>query len=276
MQTRGRLWTVVALLALALSGMVAAGCGDDDGDNKAANASFSTIQEGTLTVGSDIPYKPFEFGDAPNYEGFDVELVNAIAKKLDLTAKFVKTPFDTIFRNLAQGKFDMVASASTITAEREKEVDFSEPYFPADQSMMVKRGSNIKTLADVKGQVIGAQLGTTGADYAKKSSVGAKSVRTYELIDDAFNALAAGQVVAVINDCPVSKDAEKAHKDLEVVQAIKTNERYGFAFASDSDDLRTAFNEQLDEAKKDGTVKRIQDKWLGTDPCEGLPETSGT
>jgi ABC-type amino acid transport substrate-binding protein len=275
MHTRGRLWTVIVLLVLALAVIVAAGCGDDDGGDKSSNASFSTIQEGTLTVGSDIPYEPFEFGDAPDYEGFDVELVDAIAKKLDLKTKFVKTPFDTIFRNLAQGRFDMVASASKITAEREKEVDFSDPYFPADQSLMVKRGSDIKAVADVQGKVIGAQLGTAGAEYAKKSSVGAQSVRTYELIDDAFNALAAGQVVAVINDCPVSKYAEKSHKDLEVVEAIKTDERYGFGFASDSDDLRTAFNEELDAAKKDGTVKKIQDKWLGTDPCKGLPETSG-
>ena len=276
MQTRGKLWTVIAVLALAMSVLVAAGCGDDNKDNKSSNAKFSTINSGTLTVGSDIPYKPFEFGDAPDYQGFDVELVDEIAKKLDLKAKFVKTPFDTIFRNLAQGKFDMVASASTITPDREKEVDFSAPYFPADQSLMVKKGSNIKTIDDVKGQVLGAQLGTTGADYAKKKSVGAKSVRTYELIDDAFNALAAGQVVGVINDCPVSKYAEKAHPDLQVVQSINTNEQYGFAFASGSDDLRTAFNDALSEAKKDGTVKRIQDKWLGTDPCKGLPETQGT
>jgi ABC-type amino acid transport substrate-binding protein len=276
MNSRGKLWTMIAVLAMAGSVLIAAGCGDDNNDNKPSNAKFSTIKSGTLTVGSDIPYKPFEFGDAPNYQGFDVELVQAIAKKLDLTPTFVKTPFDTIFRNLAQGKFDMVASASTITPEREKEVDFSDPYFPADQSLMVKKGSDIKTIDDVKGKVLGAQLGTTGADYAKKKSVGAKSVRTYELVDDAFNALAAGQVVGVINDCPVSKYAEKAHKDLEVVQSISTNELYGFAFASDSDELRTAFNDALADAKKDGTVKRIQDKWLGTDPCKGLPETAGS
>ena len=79
----------------------------------------STITEDSCKVGSDIPYPPFEFGRAPDYEGFDVDVVNEIAKRLDLEAEFMKTPFDPIFRNLAQGKFDMVASASTITAERE-------------------------------------------------------------------------------------------------------------------------------------------------------------
>src|SRR5919206_317583 len=138
----------------------------------------------------------------------------------------------------------MVASATTITPERAKEVDFSDPYFPADQSLMVKKGSDIKTVADLKGKVIGAQLGTTGADYAKNHT-DAKSVRTYDLIDDAFNALGAGQVEAVINDCPVSKYAEKAHPNLVVVRAIPTNELYGFAFKKGSDALRAAVNKEL-------------------------------
>ena len=177
-------------------------------------------------VGSDIPYPPFEFGRAPDYEGFDVDIVNEIAKRLDLEAEFVKTPFDPIFRNLAQGRFDMVASAATITPEREKTVDFSDPYFPADQSLMVKRGSDIKTVDDLAGKMVGAQLGTTGADYAKNKTK-AKTVRTYDLIDDAFNALQTGQVDAVINDFPVSKYAERSKKDLVVVQTIPTGEEYG-------------------------------------------------
>jgi ABC-type amino acid transport substrate-binding protein len=264
---------LIGMLLLLAAVLVGAGCGGDNNDNKTSTGKLDTITAGKLKVGSDIPYKPFEFGRAPNYQGFDVDVVTQVANKLGLTAQFVKTPFDTVFRNLAQGKFDMVASAATITPEREKEVDFSDPYFPADQSLMVKKGSPIKTVADLKGQVIGAQLGTTGADYAKKST-DASTVRTYDLIDDAFNALEAGQVKAVINDCPVSKYAEKAHKDLVVVRAIPTHELYGFAFASGSDSLRTAFNKGLAEIKKDGALASTQKKWLGTDPCKGLPGAS--
>jgi ABC-type amino acid transport substrate-binding protein len=261
---------LIAVLALLVLVVVASGCGDD---NKSSDSggTVSTKTEGQLQVGSDIPYKPFEFGDPP-YQGFDVDLVNAIAKKMGLEARFIKTPYDTIYRNLAQGKFDMVASAATITPDREKEVDFSDPYFPADQSLMVKRGSAIKTVDDLKGKVVGAQLGTTGAAYAKDKT-DAKTVRTYDLIDDAFNALGAGQVEAVINDCPVSKFAEKAHKDLVVVRSIPTNERYGFAFPSDSDELRVEFNKQLAKVKEEGTVGKLQKQWLGTTPCEGLPGT---
>jgi ABC-type amino acid transport substrate-binding protein len=261
-----RAWPVIAVLVLVAAGLVAVGCGDDDGGGGGGAGNLQTINDGELRVGSDIPYKPFEFGDAPDYEGFDVDVVNAIAKRLDLTAKFVKTPFDTIFRSLAQGKFDMVASASTITPEREKTVDFSDSYFPADQSLMVKKGSDIKTVADVAGKVIGAQLGTTGADYAKDKT-DARSVRTYDLIDDAFNALEAGQVEAVINDCPVSKYAERAHQNLVVVAAINTNEQYGLAFRSGTDALRTAVNKELAQLKDSGELAKISDKWFGSKPC---------
>jgi ABC-type amino acid transport substrate-binding protein len=264
---------LIALATFVCAALLAIGCGDDGKKETTPAGTFKTKTAGTLTVGSDIPYTPFELGRAPNYKGFDVDVVNDIARQLGLKAKFVKTPFDTIFRNLAQGKFDMVASATTITAERKKEVDFSDPYFPADQSLMVKKGSDIKTVDDLNGKVVGAQLGTTGADYAKKNT-DAKSVRTYDLVDDAFNALEAGQVQAVINDCPVSKYAERAHRELVVVRAIPTNELYGFAFPKSSDALRTAINKGLAEVKKNGTLASTSRKWLGTDPCKGLAGAS--
>src|SRR5687767_3366565 len=166
-------WPLIAVLAVAGT-LVVAGCGDDDGGSGGGATGLNTITEGKLRVGSDIPYAPFEFGRAPDYEGFDVDIVNEVAKRLDVEAEFVKTPFDPIFRNLAQGRFDLVASAATITPERERTVAFSVPYFPADQSLMVKRGSDIKTTDDLAGKRIGAQLGTTGADYAKKEVKGAE------------------------------------------------------------------------------------------------------
>jgi ABC-type amino acid transport substrate-binding protein len=264
---RARSW--IAISSILVVGLLVAvpGCGGNDNNDKTSGATVNK----TLTVGSDIPYKPFEFGKPP-YQGLDVDVINEVAKRLGTTANFKKTPFDTIFRDLAQGKFDLVASAATITPERAKEVDFSDPYFPSDQSLMVKKGSDIQTVDDLKGKVIGAQLGTTGAAYAKDNTA-AKSVRTYDLIDDAFNALEAGQIEAVINDCPVSKYAENAHKDLVTVKAIPTNEKYGFAFKKGSETLRKAFNERLAEIRKNGTLQKITNKWLGSQPCKSLPTT---
>jgi ABC-type amino acid transport substrate-binding protein len=268
---KSRLLAALLVFVLSLAtAAVAVGCGDDDeGGATDSAAQLDTISEGKLTVGSDIPYAPFEFGRAPDYKGFDVDLVREIGKRLGLDVEFVKTPFDTIFRNLVQGKFDLVASSTTITEERKRTVDFSDPYFAADQSLMVKKGSGIETVEDLTGQVIGAQLGTTGADYAKEN-IDAESVRTYDLIDDAFKALQTGQIVGVINDCPISKYAERSKPDLEVVQAIETGENYGLAFRKDADALREAVNRRLDEIKRDGTYDRIFRKYLGTDPCKSI------
>jgi ABC-type amino acid transport substrate-binding protein len=262
---------LVAILILLATALVAAGCGDDDND-KSSSGSLNTIAEGKLRVGSDIPYAPFEFGREPNYQGFDVDIVKEVSKRLDLDPTFVKTPFDPIFRNLAQGRFDMVASAATITPERERTVAFSVPYFPADQSLMVKRGSDIKTTDDLAGKRVGAQVGTTGADYAK-DKVEAETVRTYDLVDDAFKALQAGQVDAVINDFPVSKYAERSKKDLQVVQTIATGEKYGLGFNKDDTKLREEVNKALDEMKDDGTYTRIYKKWFQADPPSSILQT---
>ena len=261
----------MAVLAVA-GAFVVAGCGDDDGGSGGGGSGLNTITEGELRVGSDIPYPPFEFGRTPDYEGFDVDIVNEIAKRLDVEAKFVKTPFDPIFRNLAQGRFDMVASAVTITPERQRTVDFSDPYFPANQSLMVKRGSDIKTVDDLKGKTVGAQLGTTGADYAKDKT-DADTVRTYDLIDDAFKALQAGQVEAVINDFPVSKYAERSKKDLVVVQTIETGEEYGLSFAKEDTALRDRVNRELRAMKEDDTYTKIYRKWFQADPPDSIFET---
>ena len=262
MRNRGLLSILLMVVLVVFAGV---GCGDDDDSGGSSGSDLKTIKSGTLTVGSDIPYKPFEFGKPP-YTGFDVELVRAVAKPLDLKVRFVKTPFDTIFRGLAQGnKFDMVASSVTITDERKKTVEFSAPYFPADQSLMVKKGSDIKTVKDLAGKTIGAQLGTTGADYAKDKTE-AKTVRTYDLVDDAFQALESGQIEAVVNDFPVSKYAEREHSNLEVVQTIPTGEEYGFAFAKSGDDLRKAVDEQLKAVKSNGTYTRLYRRYFSADP----------
>jgi ABC-type amino acid transport substrate-binding protein len=264
---------LIAVFALAMTLSAVAGCGGDD-NKKSAGNDFTTIREGTLTVGSDIPYPPFEFGRPPNYQGFDIDIVNGVAKQLDLDVRIVKTPFDPIFRNLAQGRFDMVASAATITPEREGTVAFSVPYFNADQSLMIKKGSDVRTVEDLKGKIIGAQLGTTGAMYAKEKT-DAKTVRTYDLIDDAFKALQAGQIEAVINDFPVSKYAERSKPELQVVQTIPTGEEYGLAFAKKSTALRRAVRDAINEIKKDGTYTDIYKKWFQEDPPESLLKTDG-
>lgn len=262
-----RLLTLLAVFGIAAGGLVVVGCGNSDSGGGSGD---------TLTVGSDIPYPPFEFGKPPGYEGFDVDLVNEIAKKIDRKIKWQDTSFDTIFRDLAQGKFDMVASASTITAEREQTVDFSDPYYEAQQALVVAPGSDIKTVDDLGGKTVGAQDGTTGETYANDET-DAGSVRGYPQGPEAIQAVKAGQVDAVIIDEPVAKDALDKQGGIEVVQTISTDELYGLAFpqTSEGDKLREEVNSALKELKDDGTLAELYDEYFpGVKPPESV--LSGT
>ena len=113
-----------------------------DGTNDLADpadeaAEPELIADGTLTVGTDTPFPPFEIGQPPEISGYDIEVMNAIAEKLGLTAEYTDTSFETIFRDVASGQFDIVAAASTITPGREKAVDFSDPYYEAQQALLI-------------------------------------------------------------------------------------------------------------------------------------------
>ena len=172
MTCRFNLFLLVAIL------LVLGGCSQDQDRTTAARPGTQSsaaqgadplqgarlVTPGTLTVCSDIPYAPFEFivkGNGEGLTGFDVELVRALAERLGLTAEFKATPFDAIIPSLAAGNCDLVASATTITEERRRKVAFTEPYFDADQSLLLRAGDKdrYRRLADLKGQRIGVQAG---------------------------------------------------------------------------------------------------------------------
>jgi ABC-type amino acid transport substrate-binding protein len=262
------LW-ISALFLLA--GAALAGCGDDDdgggggGAGGEQGAELDTIRSGTLTVGSDIPYPPFEQGRPPDYDGFDIELITEIAERLELDTQIKDTPFDTIFRDLAQGKFDAVISGSTITDERERAVDFGDPYFLAEQSLLVQADSDVETIDDLAGETVGVQKGTTGEIYVKENAPDA-TVRSYGELDDAYNALVAGQVEAVMFDLPGNQEAARTKDGLAIRESYDTGEQFGIAFSEDADALREAANEALAEMKDDGTFAELYEKWFRKAP----------
>jgi ABC-type amino acid transport substrate-binding protein len=262
---RLRLMAVAAVLAIAALG-VGAGCGGDDDDNGGGGGNeLGLIQEGQLLVGTDTPYPPFEIGQPPNITGYDIEVVNAIAQKLGLDVTYQDTAFDTIFRDLAQGKFDMVVAATTITPEREQKVDFSDPYYAADQALVVAPGSDISTVEDLADKTVGAQDGTTGEAYANDET-DAADVRGFPEGPDAIQALKAGQVDATIIDQPVAQEALDKEGGIEIPTIIPTGELYGLPTAQDSDALREQINKALQEMKDDGTLKGIYQKYFKIDP----------
>jgi polar amino acid transport system substrate-binding protein len=265
----------IALVAALATAGIAAGCGGGGSSTTTGGGGgeLGLLTDGTLTVGSDIPYPPYEQGNPPDYTGFDIDVIDAIAKKLDLTPKIVDTAFPTIFADEQAGKFDLVASASTITKAREKKVTFSDPYFDADQSLMVQKGGDIATTDDITSDsTVGVQEGTTGQDYAETKTDA--TVQAYPEIGNAFNALQAGQVDAVINDFAVSAFALRKYPQLDVVQSIPTGEAYGFAMQKQNTALQDAVNGALKDIVADGTYQTIFQKWFEKPPPKEFQPSS--
>ena len=269
--SKTRLTAIFAVFLVAIA-LVVAGCGGG-GDS---SSSTSTTGGGggeeaatPLTVGSDIPYPPFEQGKPGNYTGFDVELMEAIGEKIGRTPEFQDTSFETIFRDVQQGKFEAVISAATITEEREKAVDFSNPYYLSEQAVLVKEGSNIKSLEDANGKTVGAQQGTTGQELAKEK-LGDSEIRGFPEGPDAVNALKAGTVEAVIIDAPVAANAVAESGGVEIAEKVPTEEEYGIAVAQGETELLEEINQGLKEVEEDGTYTTIYEKWFDLEPPKAI------
>jgi polar amino acid transport system substrate-binding protein len=257
------------LLVFALALLVAA-CGDDDegaGAECASEPAVETIEDGILTVGSDIPYPPFEDFDTNGEAiGFDVDLMNEIGCRLGLEVRWVDTDFDTIFTQLAQGNFDVVASATTITEERELMVDFTVPYFNANQALTINTNEtpDIEGWADLEsGDTVAVQTGTTGAIWAKENlePLGI-IIREFVQPPDCFAALESGQVVGAIIDIDPSLEAEADRPGIKVAEEIVTGEAYGFAVNPGNNALLAAVNAQFAAMLEDGFYQAAYDTWI--------------
>jgi ABC-type amino acid transport substrate-binding protein len=267
---KSRLTVVLAVFLVALTALVVAGCG---------SSSDTTSKEGTsaggggggeaLTVGSDIPYPPFEQGKPGSYTGFDIELMEAIGEKIGRTPEFQDTSFETIFRDVQQGKFDAVISAATITDEREKAVDFSNPYYLSEQALLVKEGSSIKSLEELEGKTVGVQQGTTGQELAKEE-IGGAEIRPFPEGPDAVNALKSGVVEGVVIDAPVAQNAVEKSGGVELAEKIPTEEDYGIAVAQGETELLEEINKGLKEVEEDGTYTKIFKKWFHFEPPKAI------
>lgn len=268
----------VAALALALTGCTgtpaapatsAAPSPSDAATSSAPAVDYKLVTPGTLTVCSDIPYKPFEFEDASapsGYTGFDIEVIDAIAKKLSLTLKVVVTNFDALQSGTAleANSCDLAASAMTITDERKQNLDFADAYYDSLQSLLVKTDSGITNLAGTSGKKIGVQKGSTGKSYATKNAP--KDATLVDFADDGkmWVALQAGQVDGLLQDLPVNHEHEVADTAYKIVETYDTKEQYGFALAKGKKpELLAAINEQLAALRTDGTYDTLYKKYFG-------------
>ena len=273
MSRKLRFAAVVATLGLALA---ACGGGSSSGGDDAETTdttpidqvelTFQPISAGKLTVCSDAPYEPFEYQDENgNWTGFDMDLMTAVAKRYGLTLEVTKQPFDGIWLAPAAGTCDIVASSITITEERAQNAAFSDPYFDADQSLLVRSedAATYVDIASLAGKTIAVQTGTTGEAYAKENAGDAK-VQSFDDAAAMFAALEGKQVDAVLQDLPINAFRAVKQGNTQVTATFPTEEKYGFAMAKDNVDLLDAVNESLNEFRAGGVYDEIYQKYFGT------------
>ena len=265
-------------VGLTLGAMVAAialvGCGGSDSDSAAGTSTTAAAKE-KLTICSDIPYEPMEFEASPpestpsGYTGFDIDLVQTIADGAGRELEVKVTAFDSIFAAMDAGTCDAVVSSVTITDERKENMNFSEPYFDSDQSILVPKAneSTITSLDDLKGKNIGVQSGTTGEEYVNSNTPEGATVTALPGAADLFAALEAGTIDAVVQDYPINAYRATQNDNVVVTARITTNEKYGMATPKkDGAATLELLNAGLAKAKSDGTYAQLYEKYFGEKP----------
>ncbi|NDL60015.1 ABC transporter substrate-binding protein [Phytoactinopolyspora mesophila] len=258
----------IRTITLAFAGFfLLAACGDDNREHEA----YLLVEEGQLTVCSEVPYPPFEFEDpeAPSgYSGFDMDLMQEIADRLELPMEVKVVGFDplvdgTVFH---YRQCDAGASAITIREDREQDLDFSDPYFDSLQSLLVPVDSGISSIDDLNGKSVGIQASSTGQEFAMENLPDGAVPQAYPGDAELLPALQSGHIDAILQDYPVNDEHAQANDDYEVVETFETDEQYGFAFGKgEKTELLNAVNEHLAQMREDGTYEEIYQRYFNVD-----------
>lgn len=222
---------------------------------------------GYLVVGSDVTYPPFEYMENGKPVGFDIDLINLVAKEMGLNgAQIVDTAWDGIFAALKTEKFDVIISSVTITEDRKKEMLFSDPYYDSGQIIAVRRDdTRINSENDLAGKIVGVQINTTG-DFAAQKIPGIKEIKRYDDIQQAFQDLEIGRIDAILNDLPVNAWFAKERKNVKLVGKLLTVEQYGICARLEDTDLIQEINRALRNLRESGKYKELYIKWFGVEP----------
>lgn len=255
----------VLLLCMAVImgvAMITAGCGSSNDSAKGK----------TLKVGTNADFAPFEFqgSDGNEYQGFDMDLIRALAKEMDAKLEISNITFDGLIPALQSGNIDIAISGMSINDERKQSVNMSDPYYDSGLSILVRKDNNdIDSFDDLQGKKIAVQIGTASAEEAKK--VPNAQVKELNSSADTFLELQAGNVDAVVNDTPVNDYYLVQNKDANVKRVGQplTSESYGIAVKKSNTKLTEEINAALKKLKDSGEYNNIYKKWFGTEPTNG-------
>jgi polar amino acid transport system substrate-binding protein len=254
------------------------------------SARADTLEEvkkrGTLIVGTEAAYVPYEFFKDGKIIGYDPDIADLMAPKIGAKAEFIDTQWSGIIPALYAKKFDCIISAMTITKERAEKVLFSMPYADASNVILLRAGEEpIKTADDLSGKVVGVQLGSAAAGVIKgfdaklkaAGKPGFSDVKQYEHYPEAYQDLLNKRIDAVVNSrstmMVVMRDAPGKFKMIAGISDVTAY--FGMAFRREDAALRDFVNTQLAAMKQDGTLTKLQEKWFGAamETPNAAPET---
>lgn len=229
-----------------------------------AGCGNSSSSKETLVVGTNAAFPPFEYiGDDGNPDGFDVALIKAIGEKIGMDVQIQDMEFDSLVSSIG-GKIDVAIAGMTVTEERQKTVDFSDPYYEAVQAVIVPKGSAIATADDLKNCKIGVQLGTTGEFIADE--IEGAEVSAYNKAIDAVNDLNNGRLDLVIVDKnPAAVFGTQYADQVDVIDGSAFDfeaEFYAIALPKGNTELAEKINNAIAELKKDGTYDSLIAKYI--------------
>lgn len=219
-----------------------------------------TVEEGKLYMSTNAEFAPYEYHEGDDIIGIDAEIAQAIAQKLGLKLVINDIAFDAIIPEITAGKSDMAMAAMTVTADREKNVDFSDTYAKSKQVIIVKKDSDIKNADDLKNKTIGVQLGTTGDIYA--SDIEGVTMDRFSKGFELVQALSQGKVDAVVVDEQPAKFYTQDKSDVQILPEAFVEEEYAIAFKKGNTVLKDKVNEALKELKEDNTIDNIVAKYI--------------
>ena len=233
----------------------------------ACGSSSSKKNSNTLVMATNATFPPYESVSGDDIVGIDVDIANAIAKKLGKKLKIEDVSFDSIIAGVQNDKYDFGMAGMTVTDERKKNVDFTESYAKAVQVVIVKEDSDIKSIDDISSKnKIGVQQGTTGDIYAsdtvEKGGYGEDAVTKYNSGPDAVQALLSDKVDCVIIDNEPAKAYVAANQGLKILDSSFADEEYAICVKKGNSQLKNDINKALKELKDDGTIDKIVSKYI--------------
>jgi ABC-type amino acid transport substrate-binding protein len=278
---RTKLWRALLAMALAVAALAVAGCGDDDDDEEGggggggdqgaeaeqfpANSTLGKIQErGEITIGVKFDVPPFGFNNpqTDEVEGFDVDIGRFIAEELGVEPNFIEAISDNRIPFLERGTVDLILSTMTINAERDMEIDFSEPYYIAEGRILVPTGSDIKGLDDLAGNSVCTALGSTYEETLREGAPEA-DLRLVDTYSECLELLQNEAVDAVSTDDVILTGMIIQDDSLEMVGDQLTTEPYGVGIKEGDKQLKDFVDGVLSQIEEDGRWEETYQKWVG-------------